>query len=75
MSVLGFVPLYAKYAGLFEKQTPKLLSWPIYIYIWIDSMLTMPRTSRKTGRFVVFFSKAVPTIMDSFAPEVTVESL
>ena len=38
-------------------------------------MLTLPYTSRKTGGFVFVFSKPVPTIMDSFAPEVTVESL
>ena len=31
MSALSFVSLYAKYAGIFEKQTPTLLSWPICI--------------------------------------------
>ena len=40
--------LYAKYADIFEKGTTKLLSW--WIYISIDFMVTMPLTSRTTGR-------------------------
>ena len=39
-----------------EKQTHTLLSWPIYIYISIYSMLTTPCTSRTTGGFVFFFT-------------------
>ena len=50
----SFISLYAKYAGIFEKQTPTLLSWPIYISI--DFMLTTPFTSRATGTLVGFFS-------------------
>ena len=40
--------LYSKYADMFEKETTKLLSRRVYI--WIDVMLTMPLTLRTTGR-------------------------
>ena len=40
--------LYAKYADIFEEETTKLLSGVIYISI--DFMVTMPFTSRTTGR-------------------------
>ena len=51
----SFTSLYAKYANIFEKQTPTLLSWRIYISIHFALRPTMPCTSRTTGGFVVFF--------------------
>ena len=76
MSALSFVSLYAKYTSLFEKQTPTLLSWPIYITI--DSMVrpSTPFTSKTAGFrcFFVFLNHPVTPIMDSSAPEVMVES-
>ena len=48
----------------------------IYISIRFKLRPSTPHTSKTTGRFVVFFrSHPVSPIMDSFAPEVTVESL
>ena len=43
----SLISLYAKYAYIFEKETTKMLSWRIYI--WIDFMLPTPLTSRTTG--------------------------
>ena len=40
---------------LFEKQTPTLLSWLIYISIDFMVRPSTPYTSRTTGRFVVIF--------------------
>ena len=56
-------------------KSPTLLSWKIYISI--DFMLrpTTSHTSRKTGRFVLFFFKTCSGYHGVFAPEVTVESL
>ena len=48
---------------LLAEQTPTVLSWSIYIYIYISIrfMLTTPFTSRTTGRFVVFLGPVFRT--------------
>ena len=54
MSAMSFLSLYAKYAGIFEKKKPTLLSWPICILIDFFVRPSTTYTSR-TGRFVVSF--------------------
>ena len=46
--IRSITSLYLKYADIFEKQTPKLLPWKIYISIYF--MVTKPFTSCTTGR-------------------------
>ena len=56
------------------KQTP--VDTPIMVDIHIDLFHAYYAVYLEDNRWVrCFFSKPVPTFMDSFAPEVTVESL
>ena len=64
---------YAKYADIFEKQTPTLLSGRVYISIDFILRPTTPHTSWKTGAFVGFIFKAFLHNHGCFTPEKTVE--
>ena len=73
MSAQSFVSLYAEYADIHEKQTHDT-AINIMVDIHIDSFHAYYAVYLEDNRWVFcFLSQPVPTIMDSFAPEVTVE--